>query len=423
MSRTDVNISKVTTAGGTYRIDYFDAKGGSQGSISGVAQNPSGFSEFGEFRSGSITAGYGSRKRKNPLPVNNFTYSLISTKQFMGSAILYGLKSPSGYNIRYDFGAMEKHIGANLPPGALESQIDSYTTQLIAKATNDVLHNIKVDSSQLMLMFAERQKTVDLVANTAIKLAAAYSSLKRGDLSGFAGQLSGVIVSRRDVADYKRRHRRRPGAAASHAWLEHRYGWLPLLQDIDDTCRFLATGLQRPLYGTARGGAHRSEGRETKNVCGAPYMVNYHEVIRVDVKIGVTYSVNQSWLANLNRTGITNPLDLAWELLPFSFVVDWMLPVGSWLETLDATLGLSFLDGYQTVFREYDRLATGGLYTAPPNSSPAMSITTARGTKKLVKCDRSKLASFPSPCLPTFKDPTSVVHMVSALALLRAAFD
>jgi hypothetical protein len=34
--------------------------------------------------------------------------------------------------------------------------------------------------------------------------------------------------------------------------------------------------------------------------------------------------------------GLTDPLSVAWELIPYSFVVDWFVPIGTYLDNLNA---------------------------------------------------------------------------------------
>jgi hypothetical protein len=41
------------------------------------------------------------------------------------------------------------------------------------------------------------------------------------------------------------------------------------------------------------------------------------------------------------ETGITNPLLVAWDAVPLSFVVDWFLPVNNWLKQLDTYSGFT----------------------------------------------------------------------------------
>lgn len=51
------------------------------------------------------------------------------------------------------------------------------------------------------------------------------------------------------------------------------------------------------------------------------------------------YQVHSNWLIDTYRTlrryGLQPSLSLAWDLVPLSFVVDWFLPIGSYLEHFD----------------------------------------------------------------------------------------
>jgi hypothetical protein len=48
-----------------------------------------------------------------------------------------------------------------------------------------------------------------------------------------------------------------------------------------------------------------------------------------------------------------NPSLWAWELIPFSFVVDWGIPIGTWLEDLDILQELLWVKGTQTIKKKY----------------------------------------------------------------------
>lgn len=67
------------------------------------------------------------------------------------------------------------------------------------------------------------------------------------------------------------------------------------------------------------------------------------------------------WLASF---GITNPLELAWELIPYSFVIDWAFNVGNVLSGLDALIGVQ-LASVQCGFKSTQKVWTnlGNQYT------------------------------------------------------------
>jgi len=58
---------------------------------------------------------------------------------------------------------------------------------------------------------------------------------------------------------------------------------------------------------------------------------------------------------------LTNPALVAWELVPFSFVADWFVPIGSWLTAIAPLIGITPQDVFRTVFSE-ESYETGGAY-------------------------------------------------------------
>lgn len=75
----------------------------------------------------------------------------------------------------------------------------------------------------------------------------------------------------------------------------------------------------------------------------------------------------------IQQLGLDDPLGLIWELTPYSFVVDWFLPVGQWLSSFRSIKGLTFQGGYTYVKsqgRGYWR------YKAYPWSRPSNVTTT-----------------------------------------------
>ncbi len=60
----------------------------------------------------------------------------------------------------------------------------------------------------------------------------------------------------------------------------------------------------------------------------------------------VTISNPNLYLAN--NLGLANPAIVVWELIPFSFVVDWFVTVGQFLENGSAWLGLTVTKPYTT---------------------------------------------------------------------------
>jgi hypothetical protein len=62
-----------------------------------------------------------------------------------------------------------------------------------------------------------------------------------------------------------------------------------------------------------------------------------------------TYRPSSDVISLLSNLGLINPLSVAWEVVPFSFVIDWFIPVNKWLNSLTADAGLELLDLSETI--------------------------------------------------------------------------
>jgi len=120
----------------------------------------------------------------------------------------------------------------------------------------------------------------------------------------------------------------------SSAFLAYRYGVAPLMQDIAAVCDILSKDyngdvVYRRTSRTFWGGlANASEQRER---CDGSESVSLTGRARV---------TNPNLLL-ANRLGVINPQSWAWEVIPFSFVIDWWLPVGTFLKNFTAQVGLT----------------------------------------------------------------------------------
>jgi hypothetical protein len=120
--------------------------------------------------------------------------------------------------------------------------------------------------------------------------------------------------------------------------------------------------------------------------------------------------------------GLSNPLTVAWEIIPFSFVVDWFLPIGDALKGLTAFSGLEFHDGWIT--RKDYSMAKGRVDLKSFSSGGVSNFRrgSVEGWKEAFTIRRDKLNSFPSYGFPQWKDPRSFAHAASAIALLQSLF-
>lgn len=187
---------------------------------------------------------------------------------------------------------------------------------------------------------AEGRESLNMVATRLTSLWRAFRALKRGRFRDFLRQLN-VRPKKRHLHTKWSRPK-----DASALWLEYWFGWSPTIQTVYDaieviesanpSCKVRATGTMRSSKTTTR--ATRAEG-ETDS---------YR--IRVSWLVQAQVSVSDPVLYKANQLGLVNPAAVAWELVPFSFLVDWFVNVGDWLNGLTDFVGLSFQKSFRTLY-------------------------------------------------------------------------
>lgn len=210
------------------------------------------------------------------------------------------------------------------------------------------------------------------------------------------------------------RRKFRPTRTGSSAWLEYQYALMPLIYDLYGAAALLSEGLrgdnhlfsvQRTITGQCDPGRFLSSSAGAYNVSG-----NVMESARTVF----TARYRTSSLGAQTELGLNNPWSIAWELVPFSFVVDWVLPVGKVLSSITAPLGVTFVDGYTSKILR--GRVTGYLHNSGRGFRISGTLPTA--SVKIMAFQRITYLSWPW-VMPYMKSPFNSNHVVTALALLR----
>lgn len=133
---------------------------------------------------------------------------------------------------------------------------------------------------------------------------------------------------------------------AADRFLEIHFGWSPLLQDIYD-CVDVLQGPPPPhrsirAKGQAKGVWDLKEGVYTPLNKGR---------LDVSVVMGADAYLENPNLDLANRLGLVNLASVVWELIPFSFLVDWFISVGRFLESCTDFVGWRIENPFTTIFR------------------------------------------------------------------------
>jgi hypothetical protein len=132
------------------------------------------------------------------------------------------------------------------------------------------------------------------------------------------------------------------------------------------------------------------------------------------------YALSDATLAEFSSLGLINPLEIVWELLPYSFVVDWFLPIGNWLSSMTADAGFTFQGGSLSCM---SKVKSDGVKDVVWLNHPTAQASGATPvlTGQSFNFVRTCYASSPVPGL-YFKNPLSATHIANAMALLALAF-
>lgn len=289
---------------------------------------------------------------------------------------------------------------------------DANHIALVNSIAHSKLHN-RVNKMHVNIaqMFAERKQTTSLVINSANRIVLAARAMRRGDWKSFEKALSLEVYSTHPNAlkaglkldrTWERVRRTPPSKRLANHWLEYTFGWTPLLSDIYGSAELLASHAVGDLY--------HERAVAKKNLIQKSYWqdangIKYWYSQDVTIRYVVKYELDSYGRAALSQTGIDNPALLAWELLPYSFVVDWFYNVSGYLKKLNTFDGFVFKSGTKsTIYR--GKLTT--LFTrniTNPGPQPNRLTATGSSVKTQVKYDREVLGTWPSNIPPTLRNP------------------
>lgn len=292
---------------------------------------------------------------------------------------------------------------------------------------------------------AESNQTARLVGSTCKRFLTAIRAVRRGDAKKVAQALTNqkktprkLVKKVQKTLNHHRIAKLRIKESAAEAlrqdksihrmknvtgaWLELQYGWKPLIDDIDGTLANLNGYDAYQWIFTAKGSA-RQEIRVDRGIQASyfsSFASGYCDVKGFNVCKYVLIGVPSKTPSSIaNDLGLTNLPLLAWELTPFSFVVDWLLPVGNFLDSLDACLGY---DSLRTVCIEFTQIHWKEVGDMSCPHKVTVIASSFSGHKDYVRHVRTVTNGVPLPTRPSIKDPRSFLHMANSLALLVQVF-
>lgn len=280
--------------------------------------------------------------------------------------------------------------------------------QLLDEALIKVYGKLSEKVANVADILRTRLETANMVSKSLQALILSARDLRKGRVKN---------AMRRLNAPY-RSPRSKPGDPMAVRWLEYSYGWAPLVQDVFN---ILDKGFG-DIHLEARSQKSIFVDTSTVFVNQDDYrLTSYNAQLRKRVVVSAFAKMPNTAVAAASAWGLTNPALLAWEALPYSFVIDWFYPVGDYLnDVCNVYSNVILTDMSISTHMDYTLSCSDtrfGTFSTPSGSLVRNSVKTdaveARYDFNRVKGIR------PRP-LPSFKNPFSPsTRILNQLSLLK----
>lgn len=293
---------------------------------------------------------------------------------------------------------------------------------------NPLLGKINGDLANIANMLGEYKQTSKMfsLAVGRFKRSVNYArkaarKAKKGKMQGAYGALrqalmalgSGAVGATKVVAPTTRNGR----LSLSNAWLQWHFGVETLMKDLYSLAEEYKATVESLPPKTAR--KYTKTSKRTIDGATAPY----------NGTAGTTNLIVSSWKRTLvayveidnellkwaSDHGLINPASLVWELTTLSFVVDWFIGIGEWLEACGTPAVFSRSICYETNRKHSMQSVDFGPKWFLSSGRTLESVCRVNAVHK----ETSRAIRALSPAKPRWKPSASGTRIATALALLR----
>lgn len=343
--------------------------------------------------------------------VRDFNYETVSWKPT-------GYTGPFINNSPLDFG---------IPGGLSDVWDNNDDLKLIGK----LAERVRGSDFNMGNAVGESHQTFTLIANTATRIAKALHYIRDGNFYGAAKALNynrsrwrpRVHASPGHVLSKAARTNPLTGNVSpiitvgdmADAVLEFQYGWKPLLSDVHDSMGTLSRRIENPLQSSFKAKRkHSTEDYIHKN--GLVWFCQTVVEKWIKIKLGSQPSLNTALHMN-------DPASVAWEVTPWSFVSDWFLPIGDYLQALDFYRNFDIVSHCTSTKKTVKVELRGG-----DGTSGVGTVMPSHSFQNFIYFNRSlvvpsNISNIPTPVFKSFEKAMSPTHTLNALALLFASTD
>lgn len=249
-------------------------------------------------------------KRKRPVPLTDTPFKVLEWRQ---NPHMYSTGNPS--KGAYRVGTVV-YVFQTTP-------IQLHTGNIDGKfMLNKARHKISGANQDLGETLAELDQTIDLIKKQFERIGKIGEALRDGKWSKLDSLLGGKTPD--SVKKMK------PSKRLASGYLEVMFGIMPLISSANTAVEAYGSGIL-------------SRGSKVSAVSGQKRVGLEQSVRNHKDNLGrasISGTVKNPNIATLNSYGLLNPALMAYQRLPYSFILDWFLPIGTILGSLTAEAGL-----------------------------------------------------------------------------------
>lgn len=282
----------------------------------------------------------------------------------------------------------------------------SWFPNVYNKAYAKFINKLKPDTAGLGINLAQKQQAIDMISARSLQLIRFIRELKAFRLGNAAKEL-GI-----DPKLLKRNKKLKRGSKNfANNFLEVHFGWSPLLGDIGSSVDVLQSGVPPCFIRVSQKGSAKTSSL-SESLYGKTF---YRSTVSVSYSIGATVTVSNPNLFLANQLGFVNPALIAYDAIPFSFVLNWFVNVEQFLSSFSDLWGLTLSDQYIVSHSEVNSSEDEYLLRVGPTNRSEKGIYAEYRTVSTYR----NLGSIPGPALrirsPWTVSPTRGLTAISLL--------
>lgn len=349
-------------------------------------------------------------RKPKPLPLTT-DYEMLSMSATPARYDKYVVNSPA------DGGTQVKYVG--LPTLTMAARVAaSHDTSMRNAAIAALNSAIRKGQWNSGVFLGELRETSRLFVDTVLSLARFLGSIRKfRRIRTYTRERGRTRRKTQTVYKASWRGVEKTASSLGGLWLLYRYGILPAIADLRDSFQLLRKHL------------NAFDGRTS--VKSPPRTARSTVLRRLNPGTVITEMSTRTWfkawftppssysqlLAHFaDQLGLQSKAQIAWELTTLSFVVDWFVDIGGYLEALNQPAGFTILTVEENHFTRISQtIDPNGTYTTASKST--VSSSGGRSTEDVVKWSRYTVP-YPVPRRPGFSPDLNPKRITDALALL-----